>query len=774
MAADFDKTDWRQDVEAFWETCRGSGVPVAVSRSRSGNGAQAWLFFAEAVPAALARKLGAHLLTETMDRRPELGLDSYDRFFPNQDTLPRGGFGDPIALPLEQQPRMLGNGVFLDRQWLPHPDQWAFLSAAVKMERSAAEAIVRDAEAKRHALGVRAAWTDENGDSPWLSPPSRRRREPPMAGLLPKGLEVVLGDQIYIAKDLLPPGLQNRLIRLAAFQNPEFCKAQAMHLPTYGKPRVIGCAEDRDGHLGLPRGCWEDVQALFVDLHVETVVRDERFAGKPLLATFQGQLRPEQKTAADALLAHDMGVLSATTAFGKTVVAAWLIAERRVNTLVLVHRRQLLEQWVERLSTFLGLPPVAIGRIGGGRSRPTGSLDVAVIQSLCRKGAVSDRVAEYGQLVVDECHHLSARSFEQVVRRAKAKYVLGLSATVARQDGHHPIVLMQCGPVRHRDDTKRRAAAHPFRHAVHVRPTLFRPLKAAHQDARTEFHDLYEELADDEARNRLICDDVVQAVGEDRSPLVLTERNAHLDCLASRLSAAVRHLVVLRGGMRKQQIRATLDRLAAIPEDESRLLLATGRYAGEGFDDARLDTLFLTLPVSWRGTIAQYVGRLHRLHHHKREVRVYDYADLNVPMLARMFDRRCRGYEAAGYTVLLPASAVPGWPADVPLPVDPQWKSDYAASVRRLVSDGVDRPLAGLFASSVDAAHDRFANGQGVAAAVAGGGTGILACQVREVTSDQKGADRAKRHGGVSISPAGDAAADGRLVPIERRTAHPL
>jgi superfamily II DNA or RNA helicase/very-short-patch-repair endonuclease len=517
-----------------------------------------------------------------------------------------------------------------------------------------------------------------------------------------------------------------------------------MGLPTGGKPRIIGCAEHGAHRIGLPRGCWEDLQALLAGLGVETVVRDERYAGKPFEAAFQGQLRPEQKAAAEALLAHDTGVLSAATAFGKSVVAAWLIAQRRVNTLVLVHRQQLLEQWVERLSTFLGLPPVAIGRIGGGRKRPTGSLDVAVIQSLCRKGAVSDRVAEYGHLVVDECHHLSARSFEQVVRRAKAKFVLGLSATVARQDGHHPIVLMQCGPVRHCDDTRRRAAAHPFRHVVHVRPTLFRAMKAANQDARIQFHDLYEELAGDETRNRLICDDVVAAVREGRSPLVLTERNAHLDCLASRLSAAARHLVVLRGGMHKREIRATLDRLAAIREDESRVLLATGRYVGEGFDDARLDALFLTLPVSWRGTIVQYVGRLHRLHRHKREVRVYDYADLNVPMLARMFDRRCRGYEAAGYTVRLPASAVPGWPADVPLPVDPQWKSDYAASVRRLVSDGVDRPLAGLFASSVDAPSCRVTNGLDAASAAAGGRTGTPGGQARTATSDAEGADRAR------------------------------
>jgi very-short-patch-repair endonuclease len=306
-------------------------------------------------------------------------------------------------------------------------------------------------------------------------------------------------------------------------------------------------------------------------------------------------------------------------------------------------------------------------------------------------------VGEYGHVIVDECHHLSAQSFEQVVRRAKARYVTGLSATVTRKDGHHPIIFMQCGPVRYRVDAKAQAAARPFEHTVLVRPTSFRPLRAANPDVRIQFQDLYGELIADEQRNRLICDEVVQAVREGRSPLVLTERNEHLDTLAARLSPSIRHLVVLRGGARPKEARAITARLAAIPENEDRALLATGRYLGEGFDDARLDTLFLTLPVSWRGTIAQYVGRLHRLYDGKREVRVVDYADLNVPMLSRMFDRRCRGYEAVGYTILLPASAVPGWPADVPLPVDPQWKSDYAASVRRLIRDGVDVPLANLF-----------------------------------------------------------------------------
>jgi superfamily II DNA or RNA helicase/very-short-patch-repair endonuclease len=706
LAMDFDQGSWQEDVAAVLESCRQLALPAALERSRSGNGGHLWLFFEEAIPAVLARKLGAHLLTETLERRPEIGLASYDRFFPNQDTLPKGGFGNLIALPLQKHPRERGHSVFVDEHWLPYPDQWAFLSVLGKIARSDAEGIASAAEHHGRVIAVRhPALAEDDGDynEPWNLPPSRERREPPLSGPLPERVQLVLGNEIYIAKEGMPPALRNRLQRLAAFQNPEFYRTQAMRLSTFGKPRVISCAEDHPLYIGLPRGCLDELLRLLSELNIESVVRDERNPGRPLAVSFHGQLRHTQQLAADALAAHDTGVLAATTAFGKTVVAAWLIARRGVSTLILVHRLQLMEQWMERLSTFLGLSIRDIGRIGGGRSRPNGTLDVALIQSLVRKGVVNDRVGEYGQLVVDECHHLPAISFEQVARRAKARYLLGLSATVTRKDGHQPIVFMQCGPVRYRVNAKDEAAERPFTHAVWIRPTAFRTTTPGNPDPRVQFRDLYAALIADQDRNRLIADDVTQAVREGRSPVVLTERIAHLEELAARLSTTVRHLIVLRGGMGRKPLQQARAQLVSIPENEERVVLATGGYVGEGFDDARLDTLFLTLPVSWRGTIAQYAGRLHRLHDSKREVRIYDYADLNTPMLARMFDRRCRGYEALGYSVLLPASAVPGWPSEVPLPVDPEWKRNYAASVQRLVSDGVDAPLGNLFIYAVRA-----------------------------------------------------------------------
>jgi hypothetical protein len=433
------------------------------------------LFFAEAIPAVLARKLGAHILTETMERRPDIGLDSYDRFFPNQDTLPKGGFGNLIALPLQKRPRESDDSVFLDEQLLPWPDQWAFLSTMQRITRAASRSHCPRRRAtrsrRRSSLSLGSTKTRKATQNP--GPRRLRAAEPKLrsSGLCPSDWNWSSATRSTLPGRGCQPPCAIACCGWRRSRIPEFYRAQAMRLPTFGKPRVISCAEEHPLHIGLPRGCLDEIQDLLGSLGIECVLRDERHPGVPLSVSFQGTLRPQQAVAAEALAGHDQGVLAATTAFGKTVVAAWLIARRGVSTLVLVHRQQLLEQWVERLATFLGLPARAIGRIGGGRNKPNGTLDVALIQSLVRTGVVDDRVGEYGHLVVDECHHLPASSFEQLVRRAKARYVLGLSATVTRKDGHHPIVFMQCGPVRHRVSAREQAAERPFTHNVWVRPT---------------------------------------------------------------------------------------------------------------------------------------------------------------------------------------------------------------------------------------------------------------------------------------------------------------
>ena len=649
LAADFDKSTWTEDAKAFLETCASYQVPAVLERSRSGNGGHVWVFFETPVPAVLARKLGALLLTSTMNRRPEIGMDSYDRLFPSQDTLPRGGFGNLIALPLQKKPREQNNSVFLDNELNPYSDQWAFLSSIQKMAHQDLERIVKNVQDEGEITGVRAVVLDETENEPWKLTPSRKYKEPPITGHLPDQLNLVISNQIYIEKGSLPAPLRNRIVRLAAFQNPEFYKTQAMRLSTFGKPRIISGCEEYPKHLALPRGCQEELLQVLGELKIETKLIDERATGDPLLLNFQGTLHPEQQLAADQLIKHDIGVLSASTAFGKTVIGAWLIAQRKVNTLVIVHRRQLMDQWVESLQSFLGLGKKDIGQIGGGKHKVTGTVDVAMIQSLINKGTVNDLVENYGHIIVDECHHISAASFEQVIRQAKARFITGLSATVTRKDGHHPIIFMQCGPVRYRVDDRQQAALRSFTHRVIVRKTNFVLPSRADNAPEPGIQEVYAMLAADFYRNQMIVDDVVEAVHNGRSPVLLTERREHLTYFADTLAGKVKNIIVLSGGMGRKQRILLMDQLKNIPEDEERLIIATGRYLGEGFDDARLDTLFLALPIAWRGTVAQYAGRLHRNYDRKSEVIIYDYVDDQVPVLAGMFGKRKKGYKAIGY-----------------------------------------------------------------------------------------------------------------------------
>lgn len=409
---------------------------------------------------------------------------------------------------------------------------------------------------------------------------------------------------------------------------------------------VCSCYEEHPEHIAVPRGCIDNVRELFAEHGVNLLLEDKRVAPDHLSFAFQGTLREMQQEAINEILKYDNGVLSAPPGYGKTVIGAYLIAKRSCSTLVLVHRKKLLDQWIARLSLFLGIEPKDIGRIGSGKNKPNGMLDVAMIQSLVRKDEVSDLVANYGQVIVDECHHLPAVSFERVLNEVKAQYVVGLTATPYRRDGHQPIIHMQCGPVRYSVHMKSQEARTQFKHQLICRTTSF-----GIENPDASIQQVYAALVADEQRNALILADVRQTIQEGRSPVLLTERKEHLDILAESLRSEVKHLIVLCGRLSAKERRETMARLAAIPDGEVRLIAATGRYLGEGFDDPQLDTLILAMPFSWKGTIVQYAGRLHREYPGKHEVRVYDYIDANVPKLLRMHKKRLRGFRDIGYTL---------------------------------------------------------------------------------------------------------------------------
>ena len=452
LAVDFDEADWREDARAFMQSCAELGVPAALEVSRSGQGAHAWVFFASRVPAREARRLGTAIISHACSRTRQLKLESYDRLFPNQDTMPKGGFGNLIALPLQKGPREKGCSVFVDAELCPYPDQWAFLASMQTMAAHDIEPTILRATGGIHPLDVTFI-DDEDLATPWKRESTTSRK---LAGPMPQSLTVTLANQVYFEKTQLPQSLANRLIRLAAFQNPEFYKAQAMRMSVWDKPRVIGNAENYPQHIALPRGCLDAVLELLRDNGIACDLRDERFGGEPIDVSFAGTLRLDQEVAVSAMLHHDTGVLCAPTAFGKTVTAAAMIARRGVNTLVLVHRTELLKQWQERLQAFLDVGKGVVGTIGGGKSRPTGKIDIAVMQSVSRQGEVNPLVEHYGQVIVDECHHVGAVSFDAILKRTKAKYVHGLTATPVRRDGQQPIIFMQCSCSADRSGTRRR------------------------------------------------------------------------------------------------------------------------------------------------------------------------------------------------------------------------------------------------------------------------------------------------------------------------------
>lgn len=631
LACDFDKGTWLLDALAFLNVCRQFGVPACLERSQSGNGGHVWIFFSSTIPAVTARQLGMRLLHQTMIVRAEMDLASYDRFFPNQDFVPRGGFGNLIALPLQKRCRLLGNTEFIDpddSELRPYPDQWAFLSRIQRLSPTHLEALLEKIPLIQVGSGSKRSVSI-----------SVRERSP-----APRQIRCHYGAVFSIEKSGLPPWLLSQIKHLACFHNPKFYELQNLRLSTFRVPRFIKCYEEDIGHIHLPRGTFDEIQEVLKDAGSEVSLTEQRPIPKRLRFKFLGSLRPDQKKAMEEVLPYETGVLVAPPGAGKTVMGCYAVAKRNVPTLILGHRKPILEQWRNQLLSLLGLSSREIGQVGGGRHRQSGIIDLAMIQSLKGVDDLEAFFSEYGFIIVDECHHLPALTFENCIKKATAKYFLGLTATPYRRDGLQEIITMQCGPIRYKLDQEENALPS----SLIVKETSFH---VRENGMIFSIQELFGCLLKDEGRNKTIEKDIQEALSDGRRCLVLSHRKEHAQLLSDCLSQGGKTPILLSGAVGKKKRSSLLKSIQDRPPDEDLLIIATGQYLGEGFDCPQIDTLFLTDPISFKGKLVQYVGRILRDHQNKKNVVVYDYVDSQVPVLRKMYLKRLRSYKSLGFKI---------------------------------------------------------------------------------------------------------------------------
>ena len=629
LACDFDKHGWVLDSLAFLDVCKRFGIPAHLERSRSGNGGHVWIFFTATVPAVSARQLGMRLLRETMNLRAEIDLVSYDRLFPNQDFVPTGGFGNLIALPLQKNNRAKGNTEFVDTEepeLSSHPDQWAYLSCAERISPAHLEDLLK----KIPPLTIGPGLT---GSSSLFA----RKRYP-----APKTIRGVLAASVSLEKSGMPPWMLSQIKHLASFHNPKFYERQKLRLSTFQIPRFIRCYDEDIASIHLPRGLFQDILDFAKDAGSEIAITDQRSITEPMCFRFHGSLTAAQENAVTTLLRHEMGVLVAPPGAGKTVMGCYMVAKRNLPTLILAHRKPILEQWRAQLMKLLGLSPREIGQEGGGRSRLSGIVDLAMIQSLKSIDDINSFFGNYGFVVVDECHHLPAFTFEDCIKKAPVRHLLGLTATPYRRDGLQSIVTMQCGPIRCTIED----AGSELSLRLNVRETVF----TFPNEESSTIHDIFRSLVNDEARNLLIADDVLSALSNGRRCLILSQWKEHCRLLAESLARRGKAPFVLSGAIGKKQRSSILQAIDNARREEELLVIATGEFLGEGFDCPQIDTLFLAFPISFKGKVVQYVGRTLRSYQGKESAWVYDYLDAKVPILSRMHARRLKTYKALGFS----------------------------------------------------------------------------------------------------------------------------
>ncbi len=645
LAADFDGDGWQSDVVAYRDAAASLGVSCLAEISRSGNGAHAWVFFSEPVKGSHARALGSLILARAARDNPHIRLDTYDRFFPNQDTLPKSGFGNLIALPLQKDRRTQGFTEYVDESLAPFPDQWKILS---EIPRFSGEDVRNLLE--QH---VGEAITDETPTIEREELILESSRDDPLSLPVLPDWKVYLSDAVIIPTTNLPDGFLARLKGLATIPNPIFFEKQRQRFPTYNIPRCIFSGAINEDRIVLPRGCLEDVTELFAQCGSRIETEDRRLRANRIQLKFTGRLTHPQTQALKALRDHDWGVLVAPPGAGKTVIACALIGSRKTTSLILVSRQTLLEQWLKRLNEFLSAKDNQIGQWRGTRKKLTGKIDVVMLQSLAKTENPKAFFRNYGSVIVDECHHIPAVTLEALMKECESRHITGLTATPKRKDGLERLLYQQCGPIRHAiaEDSETSLTKQ-----VIIRNTPFRPPTAPNQQV-LPLHLIWQALIRSPERNGLIAGDIEKALNEGRKPIVLSDRKEHLATLkkeVENLDTQERFcLVSVEGSLIPKQRAAEFDRFtSAIKSRKPACLFATASLLGEGFDLPMLDTLFLAMPVSFKGRLIQYVGRLHRKHEGKETVTIYDYLDKQLALTASMYRKRSAGYRQLGYRIL--------------------------------------------------------------------------------------------------------------------------
>ena len=641
LALDFDNknsdNDIKEEVLAFLNICDEYKIPAVLERSRSGNGIHIWIFFSTNIKAVIARKLGSLLLSKTMEIS-NLSISSFDRMFPNQDTLPKGGYGNLIALPFQNEPSKYGNTIFIDRNFMKVENQLEYLKSIHKLTES--EVLETIEKLSNETIDIGHEIVNMNKE---VLTKSKNKID------YPKSIKVILNDMVYIDKAGLDSIVKNSFRRLATFANPEFYKKQRLRMSVYNIPMVIDCSKEDDKYLKLPRGTYEYLESLCKANNIKIIKTDKRSKGKKITVSFNGKLREEQQLALDKLLKYDNGILCAPTGFGKTVIGCKLIEERKVNTLILVNKLQLLEQWKDRIKEFLNIDEV--GEISGKKKNITNIIDVASIKSLWNNGDVLDIAKNYGMIIIDECHHTAAYTFEQAINTGNAKYVYGISATPERENGHTPIIKMQCGDIRYKVDTLK------FNKELNIPMKVI--VKKSHLSFTNpkidnyELNEINDFIAKDILRSEKIIKDIKKEYDNGKNILVLTERLEHLDYIYDKLSKYTNNIFKYYGGIGKKVLKKYKELNDEINLNNSnKIIISTGSYIGEGFDDDKLDVLFLTMPISGKTRVIQYAGRLHRKNENKKEILIYDYVDDNFAKTRNMFLKRKNTYKKLGYEIV--------------------------------------------------------------------------------------------------------------------------